>query len=459
MSSLGIRMMRSTLAGLLAWALCSGTAAAAPGDPLTPVFRLDDGIVISSDFGLARDASGNLLAIWKSPGTIFGRWLTADGAPLGPVMTLTPPDSGLIRPLSHQAVAIAPDRSFVIAYGRSVYGGREGVFAQRYDADGTPLGGEIRVSVPMLGEHIRDLAITVAGLIDRVAMDPVVGMDAEGNFCIAWLQAVEINGDPKLRTYGDLTGTRINLQRFRADGRRLGLITPLATAYDPILVTPRFALLLIASTGIVANPRIAVQDDGRFAVAWNRFRRESNILIPSAGYVTDIEYRTYDARGAGQIDVQPVISGESLGELQDMAAAGPDHYLLAWNGIGLTHAQRWNADGSPGGSDYAFAFADREPPARDVYASVAGAGDGSAVLTWQTYTAGQVDVMATLFDAGGNAYGAPFQVNSASPNHEQKPLATAGPDGRFTIGWDFIDVLDSRGGEFQARGIEGFTAP
>src|SRR5688572_27029592 len=89
-------------------------------------------------------------------------------APLGPESRANTTTEG---DQSMAAVASDDDGDFVVAWAsRGQDGSGLGVYAQRYAATGTPLGGEFLVNT------------TTAG--DQYA--PSVAMDADGDFVIAW---------------------------------------------------------------------------------------------------------------------------------------------------------------------------------------------------------------------------------------------------------------------------------
>lgn len=103
---------------------------------------------------------------------------------LGETLTLVDAASKL----GPQGLAMAPDASFVIAFRRNLFAAHHGVFAQRFDALGNPVGREITVNVPHPSQGNRSLAIALSlgGALGRREMAPAVGMNAEGNFNIVW---------------------------------------------------------------------------------------------------------------------------------------------------------------------------------------------------------------------------------------------------------------------------------
>jgi hypothetical protein len=124
---------------------------------------------------VAADVAGNFVVVWTSyfgqDGSltgIFGQRYGSSGAPLGPefrVNTYTTGDQ--LRP----SVAVESSGSFVVVWSSYEQdGSAQGVFGQRYDSGGAPLGPEFRVNThTTLGQRA-----------------PSVAADALGNFVVVW---------------------------------------------------------------------------------------------------------------------------------------------------------------------------------------------------------------------------------------------------------------------------------
>ncbi|MCA9260275.1 MAG: hypothetical protein KDA61_13785, partial [Planctomycetales bacterium] len=98
---------------------------------------------------------------------VYARRFDADFSPLGSAFRVN-----ATRPEAQYdpVVAMHVDGSFVIAWAGRGSGDQQGVFFQRYDANGAPLGGETLVNV------------TRGGVQDQ----PAVAVDSDGTFAIAW---------------------------------------------------------------------------------------------------------------------------------------------------------------------------------------------------------------------------------------------------------------------------------
>jgi Ca2+-binding RTX toxin-like protein len=150
---------------------------------------------------VAMNSQGDFVVIWTSEGQdgsgtgIFGQRYNNIGNPVGIEFQVNAQtDGGQLNP----AVAIDDSGDFVVAWqsdsGSSDQDGY-GIYAQRYSASGNPLGHEFLVNRTTRGDQIT----------------PSVGVDASGNFTIVWASENQ-NSD----------GFGILGQRFSETGRRIG---------------------------------------------------------------------------------------------------------------------------------------------------------------------------------------------------------------------------------------------
>jgi hypothetical protein len=128
------------------------------------------------------DAVGNFVVVWQSysyvlpqdgdAGSVVGRRFAANGAPLGGEFLVNTYTTG-----TQDEASVAADSSgnFVVVWRSGYYdvtqdGSNGGIFAQRFDASGARLGGELQVNT------------TTAGDQD----EPRAAVDADGNFLVVW---------------------------------------------------------------------------------------------------------------------------------------------------------------------------------------------------------------------------------------------------------------------------------
>ena len=157
-----------------------GQRYASSGAPLGSEFRVNTFTTSTQARpSVATDASGNFVVVWHSAGQddlfygVFGQRYASSGTPLGPefrVNTLTTNNQ------SRPALSADAAGNFVVTWSSlSQDGSGYGVFGQRYDAAGTPLGGEFRVNTNT----------------PNAQMAPAVAADAAGDFVVVWQSAAQ----------------------------------------------------------------------------------------------------------------------------------------------------------------------------------------------------------------------------------------------------------------------------
>jgi len=122
-----------------------------------------------------------------------------------------------------------------------------------------------------------------------------------------------------------------------------------------------------------------------------------------------------------------------------MAADG--RFVLAWESGGDIIAQRYDADGTPRGTEFRansyLAGVQSEPV-------VGMSSDGRFVIVWtSTGQDGSYDgVDAQSYTADGSPRGAEFRVNTQTWGYQNHPAVSMGPDGRFVISWRGLNPDD-----------------
>src|SRR4051812_37376773 len=220
--------------GTLGILLACGSLAAAPAPLLGPEFRVN---TTTSDSqkrsSTAMDSAGNFVVVWQSApqdgsGTgIFGQRYDVVGQPLGAEFQIN-----TYTTASQERPSVAMDAStsrFVVVWQSSPQDGSGwGVFGQRFDSDGVQLGAEFPVNAFTTGDQ------TV----------PDVAVDDQGNFVTVWQ-----------RQAGASSPIQMVGRRFDAQGSALG---------DEFVVSDpdHFGW---------AGPAVAAGADGDFVVAWTDY--------------------------------------------------------------------------------------------------------------------------------------------------------------------------------------------
>ena len=211
------------------------------GSPVGSEFQVNSYTTGSQyDQSVAADGSGNFVVVWKSPGQdgsgygVFGQRFDSTGSPVGSEFQVNTYTTGY---QSFPAVAADAAGNFVVVWN-SVYqdGSEWGVFGQRFDSTGSPVGSEFQVNTYTTGYQ----------------SFPAVAADASGNFVVAW------------GSYGlvgqDGSGSGVFGQRFDSAG------SPVGSEFQVNTYT----------TSSQINPAVSAGVSGSFVVAWLSFDQDGS---------------------------------------------------------------------------------------------------------------------------------------------------------------------------------------
>jgi hypothetical protein len=342
---------------------------------------------------VASHSAGRFVVLWESTGQdgdndgIFGQRFEAAGTPLGPEFQVSVHTTNA---QSNPAVAMGPTGSFVVVWAS--FGGQDGdsggIFARRFDASGSPVGGEFQVNQYTTGNQF----------------GPTIATDAAGNFVVAWTSTAH--------------ALEIRARRF-----------------DPSLVAGN-ETALNSSVGVKNAPALAMNPDGTFVAAWNSFGQDGSSwgafarqfdpdLTPLGG---EIAVNTYTSQAQDRVAVAVTGGGAFTVVWQSAAQDGA--------GFGV-FARRFNAAGSPLGGEIpvnVYTTDDQQVP------KVAADGSGGFLVVWESWTQDDgtfAGVQGRSFDAAGLALDpVDFLVNTNTPLNQRSPAISADADGRFVVAWD-----------------------
>ncbi|MEM9449486.1 MAG: Calx-beta domain-containing protein [Cyanobacteria bacterium P01_E01_bin.6] len=266
-------------------------------------------------------------------------------------------------------------------------GGDRGVYAQRYDRFGNALGSEIQVSTATIPDEF----------------DPVVGMDASGNFVVAWTRD---------------TGASVSVRarRFDSDGNALG---------NPFLVNTE-------TTDDQDTPAIAMNADGRFVITWESDNQD--------GDGEGVYAQMYDSAGnivGGEIAVSNLTAGDQEDPVVGIDGAG--NFVIAWtNDVGAAvsvRARRFDNLGNALGNAFLVnteTTDDQDTPA------IAMNANGEFVITWESLAQdGDGDgVFAQRYDNTGTKVGGEIAVNTFTSSNQDDPSVAIDAEGNFLIAWE-----------------------
>ncbi len=331
-----------------------------------------------SQNAVAHDSAGRFVVVWTSDGQdtngkgIFARLFAADGTPLTGDVQVNQYFSG-----QQQFARVAMDDAgrFVVTWtSDNQDSSNRGVYARRFDTDGTALGSEFLVNV------------TTAG----VQTNSVIAMNATtGDFAIAW------QGSGVADTSG------VFMRRFAADG----------TALDGSELRPSGT-----DQGSEVNPAIAMDRQGRVVLVW-----EVN---------NDIFFQRFDAAGLVQGGRVQADGASADAEGPAVTVDGSGNFTIAYRDRGSSpgvYVRGFTAQGANQRALFQVAADGATSPSLDATAG------GGFVVTWQTPTT-TFDVMARAFPATG-APGSAFQANSFTSGAQQYASVAARTEDYFVVVW------------------------
>jgi len=386
-----------------------GSVSAAPVDDEFRVNTYTDSH--QSTPAVAMDASGNFVITWHSYGQdssgygVYAQRYDRTGNPLGSefqVNTCT---------TSHQytpAVAMDASGNFVITWASHQDGYGYGVYAQRYDRRGNVLGPEFQVN-SYTDDHQRF---------------PAVAMDASGNFVITWYSDQEVGTGIDYDVYA---------QRYDRTGNRLGSEFQVNTC----------------TTDNQYTPAVAMDASGNFVIIWHSYKQDRS------GY--GVYARRYDRRGnvlGPEFQVNTCTTNDQQWPAVAMDASG--NFVITWHsyqqdssGRGV-YAQRYDRRGNPLCPEFQVntcTIDHQSAPA------VAMDASGNFVITWESngQDSSGYGVYAQRYDRRGNPLGLEFRVNTWTIDHPFASAVAMDASGNFVITWNSYGQDGSRYGVYAQR--------
>lgn len=225
-------------------------------------------------YAVAARPQGGFALVWQKDGLVLTtRLFGADGKP-----------AGLARRIGQgrsPSVAVGPDGESVVTWlvelpiPNQEHLGDFYLFAQRFGADGRPLGGKIAVQ----------------GRLRGILALPQVAKDGQGDFLVLW-KANGVLQEGGVRSFQE----GVFVKRFDADGEPL--TGPVKVAEERVDV-----------------PRLAMDQAGNFDVAWS----QSGVFV-----------RRFTPDGA---PFRQALAVDSAGRLPLVASDANGNFVLAWSGF------------------------------------------------------------------------------------------------------------------------------
>jgi len=382
-------------------------------------FRVNTDTALDQRYpAVASDAQGNFVIVWQSGDrtsdtSIFAQRYSANGLPIGAafrVDTFDHPRAGGPR------IAMNPAGDFVITW--SGYGDNTDfadyidVYARRYSADGTPLGNPFVVN----------------SYTNYIQWSSSVAIDDLGDFVITWRNE---------------SNTDIYAQCFAADGTRRGNEFRVNTS----------------TTAEQSDPQVAMDAAGDFAITWSESQ---------AGSFPDVYAQRYVADGTpqgGEFRVNTTTAYHQMHPAIGMDATGD--FTIAWSSVSHLNAypfyvydvylQRYTKAGVPQGGETLVnttTIADEKTPALAMNAA------GEFVVTWQGPEGpDQFGVFGQRYAANGTPQGGEFHANTYKPDQQWNSSVAIDTDGDFVIAWEGLNQIDGQGYDIYARPYSPATPP
>jgi cysteine-rich repeat protein len=288
------------------------------------------------------------------------------------------------------SVAVSHDGSFVVVWqsaGQDGYG--FGVFGQRCDAFGTPVGAEFQVNTDtQYGEEVPSVAVSPAG-----------------GFVVVWQSGTSEH------PY-DIHG-----QRYDSSGIPDGAAFRVNTFIQ----------------GDQTMPSVAMADDGSFVVVWSSWGKD--------GSGDGVFGQRYDSSGEPSgFEFQINTYTQDDQNWPVVAASADSRFVVVWESLGQDGSGKgiFGRLHDPAGDPATPEFrVNSHTESQQEFPSVSMTSDASFVVVWSGdeqggYTDG---VFGQRYDSVGNSVGPEFKVNTFEDGRQYFPSVSTAADGRFVVVW------------------------
>jgi len=358
---------------------------------------------------IAADAQGSFSVVWSSyfddrSNDIIGQRFDSGGTPIGGEFTANSTTAGN---QSEPAVATDNMGNFVVAWQgpRSIDDANEDIFAQRFDANGQPVGGEFRVNDDPNGRQLH----------------PKVAMGKTGSFVIVW----EDN-----RYYPQFDYYEILFKLYDSNG------TVIEADSANLLTQCRY-------------PDVAMDGNGDFTIVWLRQDNPNIILV-----------RRYSANGTAKANPCQISTANFFTITHpSIACDGAGHFVVAWNGNPGPASQdnilahRYKFDGTALTDEFTVnttLTGTQENP------DVAMDNRRQFIIVWNSEidpNSNIRDIIGRRYDELANPIGDEFLINTYTFDDQKYPAVTIKETG------EFITVWQSYGQDGAENGIFGDVGP
>ncbi|MFN8578523.1 MAG: pentapeptide repeat-containing protein [Candidatus Sericytochromatia bacterium] len=347
---------------------------------------------------IAKDSVGNFVVAWSGAGNgdtsgVFARRYNSNGIPIDAneflINTYTTGTQQL------PSVAMDSTGNFVVSWHGSGNGDTYGIFARRFNSNGTPKD---------TNEFLVNSYTTGTQLFSAVAMDSI------GNFVVTW------NGA------GTQDVSSIYAKRYSSNST----LTPIDT--NDFLVNTY-------TTSIQQTPAVAMDSNGNFTVVWTSYDSAETYGVFGRRFSSNTTLTPIDATEArinsftAEDQASPSVAIDSTG-----------NFIVTWSGYGVgdaggVFAKRFNSSGNP--LDTSEFLVNTYTSAVQANPSVIYDNTGKFIITWAG--SGNNDssgVYARRYNPNGTAIDtSEFLVNSYTFGIQTNSNVITDNSGNFIVTW------------------------
>jgi len=352
-------------------------------------------------------SDGRRIVTWASNdagaiGDIYQQSYAADGTAIGTESLVNTTLAG--SQLMPKVAALAGGGWVVVWQSLGQDGDGFGIYAQAFDKNGAPIGGETQVNQVTAGSQL----------------DPVVTGLSGGGFAVAWASADQ-----------DGPGFAVVQRAYTDQGVAVG----------SEFIANTFTL------GDQTHPAIAALANDRWVLTWDTGS-------PASPDAPEIVQRVFDAGGA--LGGEAAVNGTLLGSQSrpTVAVLANGGWVVVWHSFfqdgdqGGIYQQVYDADGDPVGDETRV----NVTTAGNQYApAVAAFADGSWTVTWASDLGGgqKGDIYQRHYGASGATGGPDLRVNATLVEDQIAPAIVADAGGGWHVVWQSFGQDGSGYGIYQ----------
>ncbi|NBJ12378.1 calcium-binding protein [Microvirga arsenatis] len=336
-----------------------------------------------------------------------------------------------------------------------------GIYQQRYDEKGRPVGGEIRVNTSTAGDQAYPsvTALSDGGWIVtwQSARDDSSGWDIyQQRFNPRGIHAeheTRVNtvtsnnqSDASVTTLSDRgwivtwtssgqdgSGAGVYQQRYSSSGQPVGHETRVNTT----------------TNGVQDSASVTELADGGWLVTWTSFGQDGSGL--------GIYQQRYDANGA-PVGVEQKVNSFTAGHQRDssVTALPNGRWVITWSSdgqdgsVGGVYQQRYDVTGGSMGNEVRV---NTTTVNSQMAPQVTTLKDGGWLVVWASYDqdGDMFGIYQQRYDATGQTVGGEARVNTTTSHMQYMPSVSALPDGGWVISWTSDGQDGSGQGIYQQR--------